>query len=178
MMKITKVGNGIFASFEIANGAWFTCTNDSCKHTEFSRGQYRLKRANRCPVCNFGLFLSEFFLKTYTAWLEENEPTLTMMISDHHRYLDTLREKSFYIMLNAAVDWQYLTVKVGGMARKSDCDAWLMARYGIDECQARDITNTITSGPRHFITGNDGVSWIAARPESKEEDYPEIHCPK
>lgn len=173
-MKKTKVGNGIFTSFEIANGAWFTCTRSACGHTEYSSGRYYLKRANRCPVCKYGLFLSEFFLKTYTAWLEENEPTLQRMIADHHRYLATLREKSFSIMLNAAVDWQYLTVKAGRMAHKSECDSWLMTRYGIDECAARDITNTITSGPRHFITGNDGVSWIATRPEPKEEDYPDL----
>lgn len=90
----TKVGNGVFSSFEIAAGAWFTCTRPACGHVEFSSGRYYLKRANRCPVCGEGLFLSETFIRLYVAYLEERESKLTRMIADYRGYLDNIRAGS------------------------------------------------------------------------------------
>ena len=88
-----------------------------------------------------------------------------------------LTEAEFYRLLDMAVDWQYLTVLAGGMARKSDCEAWLMARTpGLAHIDARSITNTITEGPRYFICRADGVDWqefIAKRPSPKVGDYPD-----
>lgn len=45
--------------------------------------------------------------------------------------------------VEAAEDWKYLVVKAGGMARKSDLDRWLMARYGISMSDAHDIANYV-----------------------------------
>lgn len=67
-------------------------------------------------------------------------------------------------METAAVAWQYLTVKAGRMARKSDLDTWLMERYGIERHEAHRISNTVESR-RHFTTGPEGVHWIGAGPE-------------
>lgn len=80
-------------------------------------------------------------------------------------------------ILRAAVDWQYLIVLSGGMARKSDCEAWLTMHFGIDTYTGRQITNTITSGPFYFVIGGDGVrwqEWVAGRPAPRPEDYPDI----
>lgn len=89
----------------------------------------------------------------------------------------SLSEEQFNEILQAAIDWQYLIVKSGGMARKSDCEAWLTARFGIDAYTGRQITNTITSGPRYFLCGSDGTEWLeynAGRPAPKPEDYKDI----
>lgn len=89
----------------------------------------------------------------------------------------TLSEEQYNKILQAAVDWQYLVVKAGGMARKSDCEAWLMPRFSIDHYTARQITNTITGGPRYFLCGSGGVEWqewVAGRPAPNAEDYPDI----
>jgi hypothetical protein len=76
-------------------------------------------------------------------------------------------------ILQAAIDWQYLIVCSGGMARKSVCEAWLIQRFGIDDYHAHWITNMITEGPRCFM-GSDWFSWIAHRPAPKPDDYPDI----
>ena len=92
-----------------------------------------------------------------------------------------LSDEQWNEILQAAIDWQYLIVLNGGMARKSDCDEWLMQRYGIVSCTAREITNTITSGPRYFICSNGGVEWMkhnAGRAAPKAEDYPDIDYSK
>ncbi len=81
----------------------------------------------------------------------------------------------------AAIDWQYLVVVNHGMARKSDCEAWLMPRYGIDHYTARQITNDITSGDRYFLCGRDGVQWnqyVANRRAPTLEDYPDFVMPE
>lgn len=88
-----------------------------------------------------------------------------------------LTEERWNEILRAAIDWQYLIVLSHGVARKSDCEAWLMPRFGIDHYTARQITNTITGGPRYFLCGSDGVEWReweAHRPAPKPEDYPDI----
>lgn len=88
-----------------------------------------------------------------------------------------MTEQQYKEMIKAAIDWQYLIVLAGGMARKSDCDAWLMRRYGIDASTARDITNGITEGPRCFTCANEGVTWhrfAAGRPAPRPEDYTDI----
>ena len=92
-------------------------------------------------------------------------------------FLTDLTPEKFNEILRAAVDWQYLIVQSGGMARKSDCEAWLMPRYNIDHFTARQITNCITGGPRYFVCSRDGVEWLeraAGRPAPKPEDYPDI----
>lgn len=93
-------------------------------------------------------------------------------------YADTfLTEEKYNQILQAAIDWQYLIVLAGGMARKSDCDTWLVTRYGIDAATARSITNTITDGPRYFMCGSEGArwqEWVAGRPAPRPEDYPNI----
>jgi len=88
-----------------------------------------------------------------------------------------LTESRWNEILQAAVDWQYLVVKAGGMARKSDCESWLIKRYSIEAYTARQITNTITSGPIYFYCGRDGTQWqtlTAGRPAPRAEDYPDI----
>lgn len=92
-------------------------------------------------------------------------------------YFTNLTEEKFNEILQAAIDWQYLIVKSGGMARKSDCEAWLTRRYGIDNYTGRQITNTITEVPRYFVCGRDGTEWIeynAKRPAPNPEDYQDI----
>lgn len=88
-----------------------------------------------------------------------------------------LTEGEFNRLLDMAVDWQYLIVLAGGMARKSDCEAWMMARTpGLSHSDARTITNTITEGPRYFICRSQGVEWqefIAGRPAPKFSEYPD-----
>lgn len=86
-------------------------------------------------------------------------------------------EQKYEQMKQAAIDWQYLVVLSGGIARKSDCEDWMMKRYGIDEYQARQITNQITDGPRYFTTSRDGVQWhewTAHRPAPTLHQYPDI----
>lgn len=96
----------------------------------------------------------------------------------HYRSVasDIAAEK-FEAMKEAYIDWQFLVVQAGGIARKSDGDAWLMQRYGIDEYRARQITNQVTEGPRYFMTSRDGVEWqewTARRPAPTPEQYPGI----
>lgn len=88
-----------------------------------------------------------------------------------------MTEERYNQIKRAAVDWQYLVAKAGGMARKSDCEAWLMPRFNIDHYTARQITNDITSGPVYFWCGREGTVWnefVARRPAPKPEDYPDI----
>lgn len=88
-----------------------------------------------------------------------------------------MTEEKFNEIMQAAIDWQYLVVKAGGMARKSDCENWLMGRYPIDHYMARKITNAITEGPVYFHCGSDGTQWngwVAMRSAPKAEDYPDI----
>lgn len=80
----------------------------------------------------------------------------------------------FEAMKQAYIDWQYLVVVGGGIARKSDGEAWLMARYGIDDYRARQITNQVTDGPTYFTISREGVEWVANRPAPMAEQYPEI----
>lgn len=77
----------------------------------------------------------------------------------------------------AAVDWQYLVVKSGGMARKSELDAWLMRRYDIDAFSARNISNAIDVEHCWRIDAENHVSWdrtVAGRPEPRFIDYPDL----
>lgn len=96
----------------------------------------------------------------------------------HYRnILSDLAAEKFEAMKEAYIDWQYLVVQGGGIARKSDGEAWLTARYGIDEYRARQITNQVTEGPRYFMVSREGVewhSWTAGRPAPTREQYPEI----
>ena len=88
-----------------------------------------------------------------------------------------LTEERFVEILRAAVDWQYLICKSGGMARKSDCEEWLAHRYGIDLYTGHQIMNMITEGPRYFCCGSDATEWSewnAHRPAPNPEDYPDI----
>ena len=89
----------------------------------------------------------------------------------------TISEERWNEILQAAIDWQYLIVLAHGMARKSDCEAWLMPRFDIDHFTASQITNAITDGPRYFMCPSTGVewqAWVAKRPAPKPEDYPDI----
>lgn len=98
---------------------------------------------------------------------------MTDLITDQPDELDHWRH-----MVNAAIDWQYLIVLSGGMARKSDCEAWLSRRFGIDEYTGRQITNSITSGPVAFTcSSRDGVTWnemVIGRPAPIAGDYLDI----
>lgn len=89
----------------------------------------------------------------------------------------TLTQEQYQEIRRAAIDWQYLVVQVGGMARKSDCENWLIPCYGIDRYTAHSILNDITDGPRHFYCSASGVTWDewnARRPAPRREDYPDI----
>jgi len=91
--------------------------------------------------------------------------------------LMNVRSEKFEAMKQAAIDWQYLVAQGGGIARKSDCEAWLMTRYRIDDYEARRITNQITDGPIYFFCSSDGIEWqerTAKRPAPTREQYPEI----
>lgn len=60
------------------------------------------------------------------------------------------------------------------MARKSDCEAWLMKRYGIDQSTAHEITNDITESDRSFTIDHTGVYWNeyrAGRPAPHPWEY-------
>jgi hypothetical protein len=85
--------------------------------------------------------------------------------------------EKFEAMKEAYIDWQFLVVQGGGIARKSDGEAWLMQRYDIDEYRARQITNQVTEGPNYFMVSREGVEWqewTARRPAPTPEQYPEI----
>ena len=75
--------------------------------------------------------------------------------------------------VHVAEEWQYLVVKSGGVALKSDMDAMLMERFLIGAIDARRISNQVTSGlpnermPWKFVDGI-GVVWQADRPEPEE----------
>ena len=78
-----------------------------------------------------------------------------------------------------AAAWQYLTVKAGGMARKSDLDRWLMKRFNIRAYDARGISNMVEQRyPFAFSTGSGGAYWkpycIDGMPEPTSEQYPEL----
>lgn len=105
-------------------------------------------------------------------------PTCLADEQAHYRNIasDIALEK-FEAMKQAYIDWQYLVVQGGGIACKSDGEAWLMQRYGIDEYRARQITNQVTEGPRYFMVSREGVEWqewTARRPAPTPEQYPEI----
>jgi endogenous inhibitor of DNA gyrase (YacG/DUF329 family) len=85
-----------------------------------------------------------------------------------------LTEEDYEKIKNAAIDWQYLVAIGGGMARKSDCEAWLTQRFGIDGYTGRTITNAITEGPINFYCGSEGTEWVLSRPAPRIEDYPDI----
>ena len=76
---------------------------------------------------------------------------------------------------NAGIDWQFLIIQGGGMARKSDLDAWLMARFGINEIDARDVSNTIEfRNERFYMISSGAVEWYernAGRPAPLLEQY-------
>lgn len=71
-----------------------------------------------------------------------------------------LTQDEFQTIWNAAIDWQFLTVKSGRMARKSDLDAWLMQRFGLSLCAAHTVANFVES-KSYFV----GARWIGPRPE-------------
>jgi len=88
---------------------------------------------------------------------------------------DTLEQ--WQKQINAAIDYQYLVVKSGGMATKSLVDAFLIKRYGLSESEAHDISNHIEMMPRYFSTGREGIEWNeynAKRPEPQLKDYPDL----
>lgn len=92
-------------------------------------------------------------------------------------YNTELTEEEYNQITQVAIDWQYLIVLSGGMARKSDCEAYLTKRFGIDAYTGRQISNGITEGPRYFTCGSSGVDWqewVAHRPAPMAEDYPDI----
>jgi ribosomal protein S27AE len=84
-------------------------------------------------------------------------------------------DKRYSEMQNAAVDWQYFTVKSGGMARKSDLDAYLRARFGLDAAEAHTISNSVESRA-DFIIEWGTVRWTSTRPEPTEAE--QIVCPE
>ena len=83
--------------------------------------------------------------------------------------------QEFIDRVHMAEEWQYLAVKAGKIARKSDMDDWLMERYGIDAYDARRISNQVTEGlpgeRRPFVIGDGGARWLAERAE------PTVVCP-
>lgn len=91
-----------------------------------------------------------------------------------------MTEDQYNEIKQAAIDWQYLVASGGGIARKSDCEAWMIAHfahYDLDEFTARHITNQITEGPRYFMCARDGTTWqelVAGRPAPLIEQYPDI----
>lgn len=86
--------------------------------------------------------------------------------------LQGMSDQQFEQITNATVDIQYLIVKAGGMATKSE-DV-LMARYGLDRGDAHTFTNFVESKNQGFRLSAQGVIWIAKRPQSKPEDYLEV----
>jgi len=87
-----------------------------------------------------------------------------------------LTDDEYLAMRQAAVDWQYLVIKAGGMARKSNLDAWLRRRYHLTEYAAHTISNSVDV-ERHYETRTEGVVWLAenaGRPAPTFADYPEL----
>jgi hypothetical protein len=87
-----------------------------------------------------------------------------------------MTQEQYEQMIQAGIDWQYLIVLSGGMARKSDLDAWLMRRFGVDECEAHGIANAIEYQHRCYwvSNGNGGIAWSeynAHRPAPTAEQY-------
>lgn len=74
--------------------------------------------------------------------------------------------------VETAEDWKYLVVKAGGMARKSDLDRWLVARYGITVGEAHDIANHVEYLNRRLWWKMNGeLSWALARTEPTYAQY-------
>jgi len=104
-----------------------------------------------------------------------DEPTISPAI-DPDRAVEQWRDR-----VHLAEEWQYLVVKGGGVARKSDMDAMLMQRFGIDATDARRISNRVTQGLRGerlpWVSpyGDGGaVRWQADRPEPTLEQFPDL----
>ena len=95
---------------------------------------------------------------------------------DSARELTQISDAEFAVITNAAIDWQFLTAKGGGMARKSELDAWLMQRFCLTMGAAHEVSNFIESR-RAFSADRDRLYWHTdetGRPEPQFEDYPDL----
>lgn len=93
--------------------------------------------------------------------------------------LSVLTNDEYLSMRQAATDWQYLVVLAGGMACKSNLDAWLRRRYHLTAGAARTISNSVSAELPPFQISNQGVVWMEARaqrPAPKPADYLDIQA--
>lgn len=68
-------------------------------------------------------------------------------------------------MMSNVASWSYWQIvnNRSRMVTKSDKDAWLMKRYGIDHATAHDISNAVElAGP--FWATRDGLVWANTLP--------------
>ena len=118
--------------------------------------------ARHCPLCGH--------------FLPNDGPCVNCNTAKPARELTSLTDDEYTAAQQAAIDWQYLTVSAGRMARKSELDQWLMQRYGLDQNAAHTISNSVDD-KIHFRTGAAGVQWIesaAKRPAPSLASYPDM----
>ena len=97
-----------------------------------------------------------------------------------------MTDQEYQAALQAANDWRYLmtvisTKLIGKRPQLEHCrrtgrsnlDAWLMARYNIDQAEARSISNRSTETVEYHVNFGK-VTWVANRPVPTFEDYPEL----
>lgn len=129
----------------------------------------------------------------YQFYSSVRDKNIHRRMADIRGHMADMREIGFsrwqlhhlQIASRVADDWRYLQIKhsatLSGAAwaehnrrtSKYDLDVWLMAQFGLDQCQARSISNRAGEASQPYTTGV-GVRWIAARPEPQREDYPDI----
>ncbi len=92
------------------------------------------------------------------------------------REMTGISDAEFSAIWNAAIDWQYLVIQAGGIARKSDLDAWLQNRFNLTLAAAHSISNYVESKALYQIrSGN--IAWLAdaaGRPAPERSQYPDL----
>jgi len=92
------------------------------------------------------------------------------------RDMTDLSDEEFSVIWNAAIDWQYLVIQAGGIARKSDLDAWLQKRFNLALVTAHTVSNYVEEKAFYKLQSGD-VIWResdAGRPAPVLADYNNI----
>lgn len=80
--------------------------------------------------------------------------------------------KEFFELLSATEDIQFIIVKGGGMARKSDVEKILMGEFDLTQFDARNLTNHVEFQNNRTWKISDGKAvWIAKRDEPTRAKY-------
>lgn len=89
-----------------------------------------------------------------------------------------ITDDEYRSLKQAALDVQYLMVKIRGMATKSGVEDYMMTRFGLDRYFWHRMLNSFEyENIRTFVVYNGKVSWNQAymlRSEPKVEQYPGI----